>query len=371
MKVYLDNNRATMVDPQVIEEMQPFYTELYANPSALHGHAKAMRKPCSDAMEKIYAGIHAKKSDTIAITSGSNESNERLFMSIYLHTILTGQKRDIIISDRESDAINNMANFIASQGCRVTVVPIDSDGIIEASSIKNAITTKTALVSITMVDAQTGAIMPIDEISQICDEHKVWLHSDATHAIGKIPVDVQMLGVDFLTFSAETFHGPTGVGALYVKDGNGLQGLDKPSQNTTGIIGMAKAIELSVDAQAFEMEDVRELRDSLEEALRGIPDSIIVTPWTHRVANTILIAFKDIESELLLYELNKVGISAYMENGSSIIETIGANSSMKHSLVGFALSRFNTEEEIAYTIEKINQTVNNIRQRIACTQEET
>lgn len=370
MKVYLDNNNATIMDPQVLEAMQPFYTEHYASVSAPHDHAKDARKTYAEAIEKIYASIHAKKSDNISLTSGADESNERLFMSIYLHTILTGQKNHIVISERESDTIVRMANFMATQGCHVSVLPINSDGIVEASSLQSVITSRTALVSVAMVDAQTGAIMPIDEMSEICAEAKIMFHSDATYAIGKIPIDIQMLGVDFLTFSTEVTHGPMGIGALYIKEGNQLAGLDRQSKDTASIIGMGKALELCVDAQAFEMEDVLEMRDTLEEALREIPDSLIITPWTHRVANTVLVAFADVESEMLLWELNRSGISAYTENDRLIIDSIGADSKLKHSLVGFALSRFTTEEEITYTIKKLNQSIKNIRQQTTATEEE-
>ena len=370
MRVYLDNNRATMVDPQVVEAMEPFYGELYADRDAPHRGARDAKKQYSIAMEKIYTSIHAKQSDTIAITSGADESNSRLLNSIYLHTILTGKKHHIIISERESRATMSAIRYMSAQGCHVSVLPLNSDGIVDIGMLRDIITPKTALVSVAMVDAETGAIMPIDEIAQICQELKVPLHSDATHAIGKLPIDVQMLGLDFMTLSAETFHGVAGVGALYIKDGSQIEGLYRESQQTISTVGMGKALELSADAQAFEMEDVKELRDELEEALREIPDSLIISPWTHRVGNTVMVAFEGVESEMLLWELDQVGISAYMESGRSIIQSIGADESLKHSLVGFALSRYSTQEEIDYTKEQVTRCVAQIRQTITNTQEE-
>jgi len=370
MRVYLDNNRATLVDPQVVEAIEPFYGELYADPRAPHKHAQDVAKQYSIAMEKIYTSIHASKSDSIAITSGADESNCRLLNSIYLHTILTGKKHHIIISERESEATMRAIRYMSEQGCHISVLPLDSNGIVDISMLRDTITPKTALVSVTMVDAQTGAIMPIDEIAQICQELKVPLHSDATHAMGKLPIDVQMLGLDFLTLSAETFHGVGGVGALYIKDGSGIEGLNIDNHNIMGTVGMGKALELSADAQAFEMEDVKELRDELEETLREIPDSLIISPWTHRVGNTILVAFEGVESEMLLWELDQVGISAYRETNRTLIESIGADVSLKHSLVGFALSRYSTQEEIDYAKEQITRCVTHIRQTITNTQEE-
>lgn len=369
MKVYLDNNRATMMDPQVLEEMSPIFGEVYADPSAPHSFAGNARKLYGIAMEKIYTSIHASKNDHIAITSGSDESNTRLFSSIYLQTILTGQKNHIVISERESDVINNAVMDMADQGCHVSVLPLNEDGLIEAESLRDVISKKTALVSVTMVDPDTGAIMPIYELGEICREFAVPLHSDATYAMGKIPIDVQMLGLDFMSLSAETFHGPAGVGALYIKDSSEINGLRRYSNNTSGIVGMGKALELSADAQAFEMEDVRELRDELEEFLCSIPDSVVVTPATHRVSNTVMVAFKDIESEMLLWELNQVGIWAYMESGRSIIEAIGADVDMKYSLLGFALSRYSTQKEIDYTKVQIKICLENIQQITGQTKE--
>ena len=361
MKVYLDNNRASVLDTQVLEVMQPIYTEHYADPTALHGAAIEARAPLTQAHEKIRTAIHARPEDTIIFDSSADALHSRLLIATYLSTVITGQKNQIILSASESDAVHETAAYIASQGCRVTVLPLGSDGIIDLSLLKQIITPKTALVSLTMVDPQTGAIMPIDEASQICAEHEVPLHSDATHAIGKLPIDMQMLGLDYLTLSTETVHGPA-TAILAIKKGRSLPTLLLPTHSRADIVGIGKALELADDAQAFEMEDVRELRDTLEEAIREIPESLVLTSWALRVPHTVMVGFKEVQSEALVWELNRHGISISSEKGRTLIENIGLESSYRHTLVSFALSRYTTEEEINYTIDKLKKAVALIRE---------
>jgi len=367
MNAYLDNNSRTMTDPQVLELATPFFTDSYANPKAMHSHAKDVRVPYRLAMEKIYASIHARPNDHIAITSGGDESNTRLFTNIYLNDILTGQKNHIIISERESSAIMKVIEHISAQGGRITVLPINNNGVIDTELLKNIITPKTALVSISMVDRETGAIMPIDEITEACKENDVPLHIDATHAVGKAHIDVQMLDVDYLTLSAETIHSLPGIGILYIKEDKETTGLLSDSKNTAGIIALGKALEQAIDAEAFEMEDARELRDRLEESINSIDDSIIIVPWAYRAPHCIMAGFKDVDSQMLLWELDKYGISAYTEDGRTLVESMGIDGIYKHTLVGFALSRYTTSDEIDYTIDKLKKSIKKIRANIAYT----
>ncbi len=362
MQVYLDNNRASLLDTQVFEAMQPICTTQYADPTARHSAAIAARAPLSQAYEKIRTSIHAKPEETIISGSSADALHCRLLIATYLGTIITGQKNQIILSASESDAIHETAAYIASQGCHVTILPLDSNGIVDLSLLKQVITPKTALVSLTMVDSQTGAIMPIDEVSQICAAHEVPLHSDITHAIGKLPVDMQMLGLDYLTLSTETVHGPSATAILAVKEGKIFPNLLLPSSNRADLVGLGKALELAVDAQAFEMEDVRELRDTLEEAIQEIPQNLVVTPWALRTPHTVMAGFKGVQNEALVWELNRHGISISAEKGCTLITNIGQERDYTHTLVSFALSRYTTEEEIAYTIEKLKEAVTLIRE---------
>ncbi len=361
MKVYLDNNRATLLDPQVSDAMQPLYTTHYADPAAMHAEGAESRRLRDQAYEKIRASLHATESDTLIIGADTDALHSRLLLAFYMHTIMTGQKNHLILSAHESDAVQLTAAYIASQGCHVSILPLTSDGIVDITLLKQTITAKTALVSITMVDAQSGAIIPMDEVSQICKTYNVPLHTDASHLVGKLPIDVQLLDIDYLTLSTRTMHGPGGTALLFVKAGQTLPNLIQPNHDHAGLVGLGKALELAVDAQAFEMEDVRELRDKLEEAIREIPEHLIITPWALRTANTLLVGFKEVQSETLLWELSKRGIYASAEQGRHIITNISADPIYKHTLIGFALSRYSTEEEIGYTIEKLRDAVDFIR----------
>jgi cysteine desulfurase len=379
MRVYLDNNATTMVDPQVFAEMEPFFVKKYGNPNSLHSFASETHPPLKKAMEKIYAGINAPREDSVVVTSCATESNNWVLKSIYFEYILTGRKNHIIVSEVEHPSVIATAKFIESQGCKVTYLPINNEGLITAQDVRDNITNKTALVSVMMANNETGGIFPVEEIGEICKEHGVLFHTDAVQAIGKIPVNVQGFNVDYLTFSAHKFHGPKGVGGLYMKKGKELMplfhggsqmgGLRSGTLNVAGIVGMGKAMEQAVDALDFEMSDVRELRDRLEDELLKIPDTFVVTPREKRTPNTILISFRGIEGEAMLWDLNKAGIAASTGSACAsedlesnpVMEAIGADADLAHTAIRFSLSRYTTDEEIDYTIDVVKKAVDRLR----------
>jgi cysteine desulfurase len=379
MRVYLDNNATTIVDPQVKTVMDPFFTQIYGNPNSLHAFGSESHVDLNTAMEKIYAGIHAPKSDSIVVTSCATESNNWVLKSIYFDYIMSGRKDHIIVSEVEHPSIIATAKFLEKLGVKVTYLPINEEGMIEAKSVRDNITPKTALVSIMWANNETGAIFPVKEIGDICKEHDVLFHTDAVQAIGKVPVDVQSFNVDFLTFSAHKFHGPKGVGALYIKKGKEptpllhggehMAGLRSGTLNVPGIVGMGKAMELAVDALDFDMPDVKELRDRLEDALLEIEDTFVVTPREKRTHNTMLISFRGVEGESMLWDLNRAGIAASTGSACAsedlesnpVMEAIGAADDLAHTAIRFSLSRFTTKEEIDYTIGVVKEAVKRLR----------
>jgi cysteine desulfurase len=380
MRVYLDNNATTMVDPYVFKEMEPFFVQKYGNPNSLHSFASETHAPLKLAMERLYAGINARREDSVVVTSCATESNNWVLKSIYFEYILTGRKNHIIVSEVEHPSVIATAKFIEKLGCKVTYLPINKEGLIEAQDVRDNITEKTALVSVMMANNETGAIFPVEEIGEICAEKGVLFHTDAVQAIGKIPLSVQNFNVDYLTFSAHKFHGPKGVGALYMKKGKELTplfhggaqmgGLRSGTLNVAGIIGMGKAMELAIDALDFEMSDVRELRDHLEDELLKIPDTFVVTPREKRVPNTILISFRGIEGEAMLWDLNRAGVAASTGSACAsedlesnpVMEAIGADEDLAHTAIRFSLSRYTTREEIDYTIEVVKKAVKRLRE---------
>ncbi|MCD6211361.1 MAG: NifS family cysteine desulfurase [Sulfurovum sp.] len=379
MNVYLDNNATTIVDPQVFAEMEPYFVQKYGNPNSLHAFASDTHPGIKVGMEKIYAGINAHREDSVVITSCATESNNWVLKSIYFEYILTGKKNHIMISEVEHPSIIATAKFLESMGCRVTYLPINHEGIIDVQTVRDNITDKTALVSVMWANNETGAIFPVEEIGEICAEKGVLFHTDAVQAIGKLPVNVQLFNVDYLTFSAHKFHGPKGVGALFMKKGKELMpllhggsqmnGYRSGTLNVAGIVGMGKAIEAAVDALDFEMTEIREMRDDFEDELLKIEDTFVVTPRNKRTPNTILISFRGIEGESMLWDLNRAGIGASTGSAcasedleaNSVMEAIGAAEDLAHTAIRFSLSRYTTEEELEYTLKVVQAAVIRLR----------
>ncbi len=381
MSVYLDNNRLAPVDPQVREAMAPLLEAPYGELHALHKAGAKSRAAYLEAMEKLYAAIHAPENGDIFVTSGRAENLSTLLMGVYLSQILTGRKSDIILSRRASPAELEAARLIESQGGRVSYLPLNGEGVVEPDTLLDYLTPRTALVSTPMVDEEGGIVQPIAELARVCRRYEVPFHTDATHAMGKIPVDVQEMEVDLLSLSSEPLHAPAGVGAIYLRDDVELMPMIFGARshferyragplNLSGLVGLGKALELASDALDFEMEDVRERRDRLEEALTAIEGVRSPIPWALRIPNTLWLTVEGIESELLLYELDRNGIQAYSYTvepfgywkGTPLCDVLGLDPSLRHTTVGFALSRMNTDEEIDETIRVFTESVEYLRE---------
>ncbi|WNY99928.1 NifS family cysteine desulfurase [Sulfurospirillum sp. 'SP'] len=379
MRVYLDNNATTMLDPEAFALMQPYFCEKFGNPNSLHQFGSESHPALRKAMDQLYAGINASDDDDIVITSCATESINWVIKGIYNDYILNGDKDHIITSEVEHPAVGSSCKFLEERGVKVTYLPVNTDGVISVEDLKNAITDKTALVSIMWANNETGMIFPIEEIGAICKERGVLFHTDGVQAVGKIPVDVKKANVDFMSFSGHKFHGPKGVGGLYIRGGQRLTpllhggehmgGRRSGTLNVPGIIGMGKAMELAVAALDFEKSTVRRLRDKLEDALLKIPETIVVGTKEQRVPNTILISVKGIEGEAMLWDLNQNGIGASTGSACAsealesnpVMEAIGAEADLAHTALRLSLSRFTTEAEIDYAIDVINKAVVRLR----------
>jgi len=380
MPIYLDNNRLTRPDEQVVEAMKPFLGANFHDPYAPYTQANLSRRAFGDAMDKIYAGIHAAKADEVIITSGDAESNNWLFNYIYTRQILTGQRTSIILSERESDTITAAAAFLESQGVKVFRLPVNSHGVVDAQDLLDYITPRTALVSVTMVDDESGAVQPIEELAEICAQYEVPFHTDATQAVGRIPVDVQRAPITYLTFSAHTFHGPVGIGGLYIRQGAAIEPMlmGHPQTmharragmlNLPGVVGMGKAMEIAIDALEFEMEDVREMRDGLEEKIRTLPDVQIFTPTSLRAPHVVTFAVRGVAAAALVLELNRSAIAAassvlYPEGHwqrTPLTDAVGADADLRHSVITLSLSRMNTEEEMDEVFAALEESIGLLR----------
>ena len=260
MTVYLDNNATTIVDPKVREAMEPFACELYGNPNSLHKFGTDTHNYLRIAMDRLYKGINASDEDDILINSGATEGNNHVLKSIYYDVILpsNGTKNHIITSQVEHPSVLATCRWLESLGVLVTYIPVTDQGLVKAGTIKASITAGTALVSIIWANNETGMIFPVKEIADICKESGVLFNSDATQAIGKVKVDVQEVKVDFITFAAHKFHGPKGVGGLYIREGLRLTPLFHGGEqmrgkragpiNVAGMVGMGLAMEMAIDS---------------------------------------------------------------------------------------------------------------------------
>ncbi len=379
MRVYLDNNATTIVDPEVEKLMNPFFCQMYGNPNSLHQFGSETHPALRIAMDQLYAGINAKESDDVIITSCATESNNWVLKGIYFDKIRERDKNHIITSSVEHPSIMATCKFLETLGVRVTYLPVNHKGVIEIRDLKEAIDDETALVSIMWANNETGMIFPIKEIGQICKENNILFHSDGVQAIGKIAVDVQKAGVDFMSFSAHKFHGPKGVGGLYIKDsipltsllhgGEHMGGRRSGTLNVAGIVAMGKAMELAVKYQEYEYKEVTRLRDKLEDALLEISDVFVVGDKKERVPNTILASIKGVEGEGMLWDLNQYGIAASTGSACAsedlesnpVMEAIGAEADLAHTALRLSLSRFTTEKEIDYAIMHIKQAIKRLR----------
>ena len=379
MQVYLDNNATTMCDPQVVKIMMPYFSEFYGNPNSLHRFGTASHPAISNAIDQVYTAINASDNDDVVFTSCATESNNWVLKSVFTDYIVNGDKNHIITTEVEHPSILSTCKWLEDEGVKVTYLPVNEQGIVEASTVKSFITDKTALVSVMWASNETGAIFPIEEISKICKEKGVLFHSDAVQAVGKIPVDLQSIDIDFLSMSAHKFHGPKGIGALYIKDSQALTPLLHGGEHMGGrrsgtlnvplIIGMGKAIELATANILDTMAKIRTKRDRLENALLKLSDTFVVGDRKKRTPNTILISIRGVEGESMLWDLNNGSIGASTGSAcasedleaNTVMLAIGADNELAHTGIRLSLSRFTTDVEIDYTIAHFEKAVLRLR----------
>ncbi|EAH9345020.1 NifS family cysteine desulfurase [Campylobacter coli] len=384
MKVYLDNNATTMLDPSAYELMLPFLKDMYGNPNSLHQWGSATHPALREAMDKLYAGLGANDLDDIVITSCATESINWVLKGIYFDHILDKERNEVIISSVEHPAVAAAAQFLKSLGVKLIELPVNEEGVSTPKDLQNVISDKTALVSVMWANNETGMIFDIQKMAEIAHEFGALFHTDATQAVGKIKVNLNQAGVDFASFSAHKFHGPKGVGGLFIKKGLKLTPLLHGGEHMGGrrsgtlnvpyIVAMAEALRIANTMLDFEDSHIRRLRDKLEDQILALPDTTVVGKREHRVPNTILASIKGVEGEAMLWDLNKNGIAASTGSACAsealesnpIMEAIGAENDLAHTALRLSLSRFNTEEEIDYAAKQIKNATQRLR-AISCT----
>ncbi len=384
MKVYLDNNATTTLDPNAYELMLPFLKDMYGNPNSLHQWGSATHPALREAMDKLYAGLGANDLDDIVITSCATESINWVLKGIYFDHILDKERNEVIISSVEHPAVAAAAQFLKSLGVKLIELPVNEEGVSTPQDLQNVISDKTALVSVMWANNETGMIFDIQKMAEITHEFGALFHTDATQAVGKIKVNLNQVGVDFASFSAHKFHGPKGVGGLFIKKGLKLTPLLHGGEHMGGrrsgtlnvpyIVAMAEALRIANTMLEFEDSHIRRLRDKLEDSILALPDTSVVGKREHRVPNTILASIKGVEGEAMLWDLNKNGIAASTGSACAsealesnpIMEAIGAENDLAHTALRLSLSRFNTEDEIDYAAKQIKAATERLR-AISCT----
>jgi len=375
-EIYFDNNATTQVAPEVFEAMRPYLTELYGNPSSIHRFGSQVGRKIAEARAQVAALIGAADPVEVIFTSCGTEGDNAAIRGM-IET--QPDKRHIVTTQVEHPAVIGLCQHLEKKGCRVTWLGVDQDGMLDLDELRHALTDDTALVSIMAANNETGVLFPIDKIAAIVKARGIRLHVDAVQAAGRLPLDMRALPVDLLTISAHKFHGPKGVGALYVRRGitfppfiiGGHQERNRRAgtENVAGIVGMGQAAEIALARVAEDSERIGKLRNRLEESLlRSCPECRVNGQQRNRLPNTSNLSFRYLEGESILVLLDQSGICASTGSactaGSSepshVLRAMGVAAEWIQGTVRFSLGRFNTEKEV----DVVNQTLPAIVQRL-------
>jgi len=376
-RIYLDNAATTPVRREVFEAMVPYLTDKYGNPSSIHSYGREARADLNRAREQVAAAIGAAPEEII-FTAGGSEADNLAIKGTAL--AMYGEKSHIITSAVEHHAVLHSVESLKRLGFSVTILPVDSEGMVDPEDVKRAITPETCLISIMYANNEVGTIQPIEEISRIAREAGVLFHTDAVQAVGHMPVDVKSLGVDMLSLSGHKFYGPKGVGALYARRGVRLAPLidggaqerkrRAGTENMAGIVGMGMAIELAVS----EMDEVsakeERLRDKLIEGLtQRIPDVKLNGHRRLRLPNNVNMSFLYVEGESLLLNLDMEGIAASSGSActsgslapSHVLMAMGIPHEVAHGSVRMTLGRYTEDADVERVLDVMPRIVEKLR----------
>ena len=375
-RIYMDNAATTAVSPAVLEKMLPYFTDFYGNASSIHSTGRDARRALEEARRKVAEVLNCKPNE-VYFTSGGSESDNWAIKG----TAFAQRKKGnhIITSAIEHHAVLHTCQWLEKQGFTVTYVPVDEFGQVNPADVEKAITDQTILISIMAANNEIGTLQPIKEIAAIAHQHKVLFHTDAVQAVGAIPVDVQDIGCDMLSLSAHKFHGPKGVGALYVKQGTRIdnfihggaqeRGKRATTENIPGTVGLAEAITLAAQNLEEKSARIAGLRDQLIEGLTAIPYVRLNGHRTNRLPNNCNISIRFVEGEALLLRLDLAGIAASSGSActsgsldpSHVLLAIGLPHEIAHGSLRFSLSDTTTQEEVDYVLKTLPGIVEVLR----------
>jgi cysteine desulfurase len=375
--IYMDYAGSSPVDPRVKLAMEPYFEEIFGNPSSIHSAGRKSNEALEAAREKVAALVGAKRPKNVIFTSGATEATNLAIKGI---TQRSNDKNQIITTPVEHISVTNVCRFFQKQGFELTVIPVDELGIVNLEKLKEAITKKTAVISVMYAINEIGTIEPVKEVGEIAKDAGVPFHCDATAACGKIPVDVEKENIDLLTISSNDIYGPKGVGALFVKDGVRLEplihgggqerGLRSGTENIPNIVGLGLAADLAQKEMNLEAKRLVALRDALIKGIQdSIPESYLNGHPTLRLPNNAHIRFSYIEGESIILSLDMIGVSAASGSActsktlepSKCLTATGLSHEEAHGTLQITLGKSNTMEEVKYVLDNLPGIIKRLR----------
>ncbi|WP_276496569.1 IscS subfamily cysteine desulfurase [Pontibacter litorisediminis] len=379
LPIYLDNNATTPLDPRVLEAMMPYMTNMFGNAASRnHAFGWQAEEAVDYAREQIASLINCSPKEII-FTSGATESDNLAIKGVF--EMYASKGNHIITVTTEHKAVLDTCKHIEKIGGKVTYLKVNEKGLIDLKELEEAITDKTILISVMYANNEIGVIQPIREISAIAKKRGILFFTDATQAVGKIPVDVEADGIDLMAFSGHKMYGPKGVGALYVRrknprvkvtaqmDGGGHErGMRSGTLNVPGIVGLGKAAEIARQDMESDSKRIAAMRDRLERELTTIEESYVNGSTEHRLPHVSNISFKYVEGEGLMMGVKDLAVSSGSACTSAslepsyVLKALGLSDDLAHSSLRFGLSRFTTDEEIDYAIDHVKEAVAKLRE---------
>ena len=366
--VYADNNATTRVDDKVLEEMLPYFKEFYGNPSSIHSFGRQVSSKMDLARERVASILGADTSEIVFTSCGTESNNYAIHSSLEAHP----DKKHVVTTKVEHPAVLNVCKYFGKNGYEVTELGVNNDGMLDLDELRDSIRDNTAIVSIMHANNETGVIFPIEEIGKIVKEKGVIFHCDAVQAIGKIPVNLKNSNIDLLSMSGHKLHAPKGVGVLFIRKGvridpliiGGHQEDNRRSgtENVPYIIGLGKACEIAEGFVKEEQTEVRRLRDKLEKGIKDQLTHVAISGEnSERLPNTSNVSFEYVEGEATLLLLDMAGIATSSGSActtgsaepSHVLQAMGIPPVTSRGTIRFSLSRYSTEDEVDYILEKL------------------
>lgn len=375
-RIYLDNAATTPTRPEVIEAMQPYFKQSFGNPSSVHFFGKETLNAINEARYRVAQMLGTKDEEIIFVSGGTESDNLAIFGTAYANR---DKGHHIITSQIEHKAVLEPCRFLEREGWRITYLPVDSAGMVDPDDVRDAITGETVLISIMNANNEIGAIQPLNEIGTIARERGVYFHTDAVQAFSHIPTKVDEINVDLLSFSGHKFYGPKGIGGLYIRKGTAISpylfggyqefNLRAGTENVPGIVGIGKAVQLSMLEMDAQIVYIASLRDKLVRSLLEIEGVRLNGHSSQRLPNNINVSVDFVDSEAMVINLDFKGIAisagssctAAMKGPSHVLTAIGLSYEEARSSIRITIGKDNTEEELTYFLDVFKDVVNNLR----------